>query len=159
MSLTSALQTAQNSLLNVTRQTSIVSRNVTDAGNENYTRRQGVVESSNLGSRVVVVRSGVDSQLSAASLDALCKRFEIDNSSRTLHGALLDAQLLAEVYLELAGGRQPDLELAAEKEKQADLAKAGGNVRREPRPHTASEAELSAHSAFMEKITDPIWDK
>ncbi|MEP1206281.1 MAG: flagellar hook-associated protein FlgK [Rhizobiaceae bacterium] len=71
MSLTSALQIAQNSLLNVTRQTSVVSRNVTDAGNADYTRRQGVVESSNLGSRVVVVRSGVDSQLNAASLDAL----------------------------------------------------------------------------------------
>ena len=71
MSLTSALQIAQNSLLNVTRQTSIVSRNVTDAGNEDYTRRQGVVESSNIGSRVVVVRNGADSQLTAASLEAL----------------------------------------------------------------------------------------
>lgn len=70
MSLTSALQTAQNSLLNVTRQTSIVSRNVTDAGNDGYTRREGVIESSNLGSRVVVVRSGVDSQLNIASLEA-----------------------------------------------------------------------------------------
>ena len=50
-----------------------------------------------------------------ASLDALCKRFGIDNSSRSLHGALLDAQLLAEVYLELIGGRQPDFGLAADK--------------------------------------------
>ncbi len=73
MSLTSALQTAQNSLFNVTRQTSIVSRNVTNAGNENYTRRQGVVESSGLGSRVVVIRNGVDSQLSAASMEALAE--------------------------------------------------------------------------------------
>ena len=47
-----------------------------------------------------------------ASLDALCRRFGIDNSNRTLHGALLDAQLLGEVYLELQGGRQPDLVLA-----------------------------------------------
>ncbi|MEP0944764.1 MAG: flagellar hook-associated protein FlgK [Rhizobiaceae bacterium] len=71
MSLTSALQTAQNSLLNVTRQTSIVSRNVTDAGTEGYSRREGVIDSSNLGSRVVVVRNGVESQLSIANLEAL----------------------------------------------------------------------------------------
>ena len=50
-----------------------------------------------------------------ASLDALCRRFEIDNTMRTLHGALLDCELLAAVYLELKGGRQPGLELAAEK--------------------------------------------
>jgi len=70
MSLGSALQIAQNSLLNVTRQTSIVSRNVTDAGNENYTRRQGVIESNNLGSRVVTVRGRADNQLQLASLQA-----------------------------------------------------------------------------------------
>jgi len=94
-----------------------------------------------------------------ASLDALCKRFEIDNSSRALHGALLDAELLAEVYLELTGGRQPDLELAAEKEKQSAGNLAAGKTRRDPRPHAASDGELEAHAAFMEKITDPIWNK
>ena len=52
-----------------------------------------------------------------ASLDALCRRFSIDNTSRTLHGALLDAQLLSEVYLELIGGRQPDFELDLDKKK------------------------------------------
>jgi len=68
MSLGSALQIAQNSLFNVTRQTNVVSRNVTDANNENYSRRTGVLESTNLGSRVVVVRTGADKELTRASL-------------------------------------------------------------------------------------------
>jgi DNA polymerase III subunit epsilon len=90
-----------------------------------------------------------------ASLDALFKRFMIDNGSRTLHGALLDAQLLAEVYLELIGGRQPDLALAA----NADDDNASGQdiVHRPARPHAASRAELAAHSEFLKKITDPLW--
>ena len=90
-----------------------------------------------------------------ASLDALCRRFNIDNSARSLHGALLDAQLLAEVYLELIGGRQPDLELKAQKAKSD--ARAESSERREPRPHAADEEELAAHEAFLEKIEDPVW--
>ena len=90
-----------------------------------------------------------------ASLDALCRRFNIDNSTRSLHGALLDAQLLAEVYLELIGGRQPDLELKAQKAKSD--ARAESSERREPRPHAADEEELAAHEAFLEKIEDPVW--
>ncbi len=90
-----------------------------------------------------------------ASLDALCRRFNIDNSSRSLHGALLDAQLLAEVYLELIGGRQPDLELKAERAKSE--ARAGSAERRAPRPHAAAEEELAAHRAFLEKIEKPVW--
>ena len=90
-----------------------------------------------------------------ASLDALCRRFNIDNSSRSLHGALLDAQLLAEVYLELIGGRQPDLELKAERAKSE--ARAGSAERREPRPHAPAEEELAAHRAFLEKIEKPVW--
>lgn len=90
-----------------------------------------------------------------ASLDALCRRFDIDNSSRSLHGALLDAELLAEVYLELIGGRQPDLELKADRAKSD--ARAGSAERREPRPHDAGEEELAAHRAFLEKIEDPVW--
>tara|TARA_A100001388_G_C28595660_1_gene415633 strand:- start:54 stop:722 length:669 start_codon:yes stop_codon:yes gene_type:complete len=90
-----------------------------------------------------------------ASLDALCKRFGIDNSSRTLHGALLDAQLLAEVYLELIGGRQPDFELAAD--RMAAPVAARDAERRDPRPHAASEEELAAHKAFVEKLKHPIW--
>ncbi len=90
-----------------------------------------------------------------ASLDALCKRFGVDNSSRSLHGALLDAQLLAEVYLELIGGRQPNFELASN--RVAAPLGARDAPRREPRPHVASEEELAAHKVFIEKLKDPIW--
>lgn len=90
-----------------------------------------------------------------ASLDALCRRFDIDNSARSLHGALLDAQLLAEVYLELIGGRQPGLELKADRAKSG--ARAGSAERRAPRPHEAGEEELTAHQAFLDKIEDPVW--
>jgi DNA polymerase-3 subunit epsilon len=98
---------------------------------------------------------------SPASLDALCKRFNIDNSSRTLHGALLDAQLLAEVYLELLGGRQAGLVLEAE-EISAEFVtvqsgSANGKTYRAPRPHVASEAELEAHAAFIAKLKDAVW--
>ena len=89
------------------------------------------------------------------SLDALCRRFEIDNSARTFHGALLDCQLLAEVYLELRGGRQPGLVLSAEKAAKAEQAQP--RSARPPRPHAPSAAELEAHRALLEKITDPIW--
>ncbi len=92
-----------------------------------------------------------------ASLDALCKRFCIDNSSRSLHGALLDAQLLAEVYLELIGGRQPDFELAAER-AGAPVA-AQDATRRDPRPHAASEEELAAHKAFVDQLDNSIWSR
>ncbi len=90
------------------------------------------------------------------SLDALCRRFEVDNSRRTLHGALLDCELLAEVYVELLGGRQPGLDLA-QKRARAMTAAATERPRREPRPHLASEAEESAHARLLEKIADPIW--
>lgn len=100
-----------------------------------------------------------------ASLDALCRRFEIDNSARTYHGALLDCELLSEVYLELMGGRQPGLTLADE--AAAGLSgHAGGTVlsvdfakreRRAPRPHAATAEELEAHAAMLEGIADPLW--
>ncbi len=98
---------------------------------------------------------------SPASLDALCKRFNIDNSSRTLHGALLDAQLLAEVYLELLGGRQAGLVLEAE-EIGAELVMApsgatNGKLYRAPRPHAATADELEAHAAFIAKLKDAVW--
>lgn len=89
------------------------------------------------------------------SLDALCRRFEIDNSARTLHGALLDCELLAEVYLELLGGRQPGLVLNAEKTAKPEQTQP--RSARPPRPHAPSSAELEAHKALLEKITDPIW--
>ncbi|NQV54911.1 MAG: DNA polymerase III subunit epsilon [Rhodospirillales bacterium] len=92
-----------------------------------------------------------------ASLDALCKRFGIDNSSRDLHGALLDAQLLAEVYLELIGGRQPDLQLKAEARKVVENDTE--TTRREARPHAPEDGELAAHTAFMKKIENPVWNE
>ncbi len=100
-----------------------------------------------------------------ASLDALCKRFEIDNSARDLHGALLDCQLLAEVYLELRGGRQPGLELA--KDGGRGSAAAGGAAQfvqrdrtpRAPRPHGPSEAEEQAHQAMLAKLSNPLWQR
>ncbi len=90
-----------------------------------------------------------------ASLDALCRRFAIDNSARTLHGALLDCELLAEVYLHLIGGRQTVLGLDRPGARQAGPA----TVRtvRPPRPHAPSTAEEAAHAAFVAKLDQPIW--
>ena len=90
------------------------------------------------------------------SLDALCRRFEIDNSARTFHGALLDCELLAEVYLELRGGRQPGLVL----ESQRQLARASAPAvceARPPRAHAASPEEEAAHAAMLEKLSNPLW--
>ena len=93
-----------------------------------------------------------------ASLDALCRRFEIDLSARTKHGALLDAELLADVYLELVGGRQPVFELASQRRRSASQTVGTREKPARPvRPHAPSEAESIAHQAFLEKITDPIW--
>jgi len=89
-----------------------------------------------------------------ASLDALCKRFNVDATGRQLHGALLDARLLSEVYLELRGGRQPDLALAA---RGSESAADGVRVFRQPRPHAASEDELALHEAFLRQIKEPMW--
>jgi DNA polymerase-3 subunit epsilon len=96
---------------------------------------------------------------SPASLDALCRRFGIDNSSREKHGALLDSEILAEVYLELIGGRQPDFALAS----------TGGNnngtvdawkpqPRPEPLGSRITEDERAAHAEFLQKLGDaPLW--
>ncbi|KPD14369.1 MAG: DNA polymerase III subunit epsilon [Roseobacter sp. MedPE-SW] len=97
---------------------------------------------------------------SPATLDALCRRFHIDNSNRTLHGALLDSEILADVYLELIGGRQPDFGLSTN-------ASSGGQIVEEwrpaPRPAplpsrlTAQEAE--AHEAFVAKMgEEALWN-
>jgi DNA polymerase-3 subunit epsilon len=97
---------------------------------------------------------------SPASLDALCRRFGIDNSAREKHGALLDSELLAEVYLELIGGRQPGLVLAAAPEVRM-AGETGPWVPRprpEPLPSRLSEAEAAAHAAFVAKLGDgAIW--
>lgn len=95
-----------------------------------------------------------------ASLDALCRRFEIDLSVRDKHGALLDSQLLAEVYLELIGGRQPDLELIAERQREAGSI-AVKRERRAPRLDLPgarpTPEEEAAHAAFLKKMAEPIW--
>lgn len=91
-----------------------------------------------------------------ASLDALCRRFDIDLSARGKHNAKLDCELLAAVYLELIGGRQPGLDLAVD----AALAAASIAVsrpHRPPRPHAASETELAAHAAMLALLKQPIW--
>lgn len=91
---------------------------------------------------------------SPASLDALCRRFGIDNTNRTLHGALLDSEILAEVYLELIGGRQPDFGLAT----QANANTSGGSEdwrpQRRPTPLASkrTESETQAHTAFIESL-------
>ena len=91
-----------------------------------------------------------------ASLDALCRRFNVDASARIRHGALLDAELLAEVYLGLIGGRQPDLGLVvARAGRIAVLARE--RVPRPARPHAPSVEELAAHQAFLARLKEPIW--
>jgi DNA polymerase-3 subunit epsilon len=91
------------------------------------------------------------------NLDTLCRRFGIDNSARSKHGALLDSELLAEVYLELVGGRQPGFSLAVESDGETVKAV---RTARPPRPHQPSEAEREAWAAFMEKtVKDPIWNQ
>ncbi len=106
------------------------------------------------------------------SLDALCSRYGIDRSHRVKHGALLDAELLAQVYVELTGGRQIGLELAAASPAGLHSAGARGDnapaplhresgrpsrPRREPRPHLASAAELARHEAFISQMDSPLW--
>ena len=93
------------------------------------------------------------------SLDALCSRYGIDRSHRVLHGALLDAELLAQVYVELTGGRQIGLDLAAEnaaKPAALQVRPRQGEFR-QPRPHAATVEELSRHKAFVQSLDSPLW--
>ncbi|MEL7199376.1 MAG: DNA polymerase III subunit epsilon [Pseudomonadota bacterium] len=102
-----------------------------------------------------------------ASLDALCTRYGVDRSHRVKHGALLDAELLAQVYVELTGGRQIGLELASDlgacgsekdgRESPVVQSNLPTKPRREPRPHSASQEELTRHATFLESIKDAIW--
>ena len=95
------------------------------------------------------------------SLDALCSRYGVDRSHRLLHGALLDAQLLAQVYVELTGGRQIGLVLTADAPAAATLPNAGTPAAprpvRPPRHFAASEGERAAHAAFLQTVANPIW--
>jgi DNA polymerase-3 subunit epsilon len=90
------------------------------------------------------------------SLDALCRRFAIDLSARTTHNALLDCRLLADVYVELTGGRQRGLSLAAE-EAAVELLVYTHAGDRTPRPMVPSAAELAAHAAFVARLQNPVW--
>jgi DNA polymerase-3 subunit epsilon len=104
------------------------------------------------------------------SLDALCTRYGIDRSHRVKHGALLDAELLAQVYVELTGGRQIGLGLGGgEAEPAANVTSLTDNApwhrpavvgpRREPRPHAASPEELERHATFIAGIDNAIWTR
>jgi DNA polymerase III subunit epsilon len=95
------------------------------------------------------------------SLDALCTRYGIDRSHRVKHGALLDAELLAQLYIELKGGRQIGLGLAQEEEKDAIRVELAANIAVRPvrpaRVFTASAMELERHAAFVATLEKPLW--
>jgi len=88
-----------------------------------------------------------------ASLDALCRRFNIDSSDRVEHGAEIDCALLALVYLELLGGRQPGLDFTMPVDNMTSTER----IVRSPRPHSPSAEEVIAHQATLRMITEPIW--
>lgn len=92
-----------------------------------------------------------------ASLDALCRRFAIENRHRELHGALVDAALLADVYIELIGGKEPTLGLSAKKAKT--VAVDTTRAYQKPRSFPVPEEELELHRAFVKTLINPIWDK
>ena len=105
-----------------------------------------------------------------ANLDALCRRFEIDNEHRDLHGALIDADLLASVYIELLGGKQPGLLLDSEAGSAGQHVQMGGKAAngtdhfampettiRPMRPHTPTSEEQAAHETFIDGMDNPIW--
>ncbi len=95
------------------------------------------------------------------SLDALCSRYGVDRSHRVLHGALLDAELLAQVYVELTGGRQIGLQLAVDNTVENTVETTGFHPHlgeyRAPRPHAPDAEELARHAAFLESMDSPLW--
>ena len=97
------------------------------------------------------------------SLDALCSRYGVDRSQRVKHGALLDAQLLAQVYIELTGGRQIGLGLVADQPELGAVAMPGAVIAerhvRPSRVHGPSDAELERHRLFLAKIASPLWER
>ncbi len=99
---------------------------------------------------------------SPASLDALCRRFGINNDARTLHGALLDSEILAEVYLELIGGRQPDFALSNQPQVTPGQTDKSWTAPVRPKPLSSrlSEKEAAAHAEFISTLgDDPVWLK
>jgi len=126
-------------------------------------------ELQNLGFSALPMERAIDTVLiarkkflgSPASLDALCKRFDIDLSSRTKHGALLDAELLSDVYLELLGGRQVTFHLDAGKQEAANSV-AGMHMPKEvlePRDFSPTPEELEAHAQTLSKLKKPLWQE
>lgn len=95
-------------------------------------------------------------QGASVKLDNLCRYLGIDNSARTLHGALLDSQLLAEVYLELRGGAQQAFGLGRDGREAQPTVRAS-RTPRPPRPHAPSAKDLETHAAFLDRLTDPVW--
>lgn len=94
------------------------------------------------------------------SLDALCKHYGIDNSRRVLHGALLDSEILADVYLELIGGRQVSLGLVAESRIEVGISVSRAPARQRPVPLAPrlTELELDAHLGFVSTLgADALW--
>jgi DNA polymerase-3 subunit epsilon len=128
-------------------------------------------ELNNCGRQVICMTRMVDTLVLARSrhpgakhsLDALCTRYGIDRSLRIKHGALIDAQLLSQCYVELTGGRQIGLSLAEVEIQalEAEPAEAAAIVVRvrPPRPHSPTEEELLAHASFLTTLTDPIWNR
>lgn len=97
---------------------------------------------------------------SPASLDALCRRFNVDNSAREKHGALLDSEILAEVYLELIGGRQPDFALASNSAGGTETTARKIGARPRPLPERITNEERAAHAAMIEAMGDAaLWNK
>lgn len=96
------------------------------------------------------------------NLDALCRRFDVDSSRRDLHGALLDSEILAEVYLELIGGKEPDLNLVNKKKedsKKNTNTTRESNKRDTPLNYGVSREEEEEHLEFIQNIKNPIWNK
>src|SRR5579883_3250109 len=89
----------------------------------------------------------------AAVVDALCRRFAIDLSGREKHGAEIDCRLLAAVYIELLGGRQPGLDFTP----PGEAAAVSSREPRAPRPHAPTPDELAAHRAMLSRLSDPLW--
>jgi DNA polymerase-3 subunit epsilon len=90
------------------------------------------------------------------SLDALCRRFDIDLTARTTHNALLDCKLLAEVYIELTGGRQHGLTLMGSGQEDVQFTYQFAGTRM-ARPVVVTDAALAAHAAFVDRIADAVW--
>jgi DNA polymerase-3 subunit epsilon len=90
------------------------------------------------------------------NLNALCRKYNIDNSHRDLHGALVDADLLANVYLELIGGKQPGLELASTQERpySSEMIVQKERIKR---VFVVSTEDLDAHSKLLDDLANPIW--